>query len=155
MRNEFMIYPTQKGKLYPIEKISDEVFAEKALGDGVFIIPSEEKVYAPVSGVLKVVADTKHAYGIVNSEGLEVLIHVGINSVDLDGNGIESYVQVGQNVEVGDLLCKIDFEVFKKENISTETAIVITNFSEYYEVVLGEEDALPYGQGGSFAMIVK
>lgn len=118
---------TQTGEVFPIEEMSDAIFAEKAMGDGVFIKPLKKEVYAPISGKLKVVSATKHAYGIVDDEGLEILVHVGIDSVNLEGKGFKCYVREGQNVKAGQLLCEIDFDTFAENNISTETAIIILN----------------------------
>lgn len=130
-KKENIVYATQTGQVLPIEEISDSVFAQKALGDGVFIKPVNEKVYAPIAGRLKVVSDSKHAYGIVGQDGIELLVHVGIDSVDLDGEGFTTYVKTGDKVKAGALLCEIDFHVFEKANISTETAIVITNGDKF------------------------
>lgn len=129
-----LVFATQDGDVKAIEEMNDPVFAQKALGDGVCMIPSDKNVYSPIKGKLAVVADTKHAYGIIGEDGLEIMIHVGIDSVELDGRGITSYVSVEENVEVGTLLCSIDFDVFNKENISTETAVVITN-KDKFEII--------------------
>jgi len=135
-----VVYATQTGQVLPIEKISDSVFAKKVLGDGVFIIPDNEKVYAPITGRLRVVSNSKHAYGIVGQDGIELLVHIGIDSVDLNGEGFKSYVNVGDKVKAGDLLCEIDFQVFEKANISTETAIVIAN-NERFKII--ERNEMP------------
>jgi len=130
-KDEQTLYATQDGEIKTIEDISDSVFAMKALGDGICVCPTNGHVYAPMSGTLKVVADTKHAYGIVGEDGLEVMIHVGIDSVELNGKGITSYVSTGIEVEVGTILCIIDVEIFKSNNISTETAVVVTNKDDF------------------------
>lgn len=126
-KTETVVYATQTGTVFPIEESPDPVFAEKVLGDGVFIRPEDGKVYAPITGRIKLVADTRHAYGIVGADGLELLVHIGIDSVDLDGNGFTAYVKPGQKVKAGALLCEIDLEVFQKYGISPDTMILIAN----------------------------
>ncbi|MCI8375205.1 MAG: PTS glucose transporter subunit IIA [Lachnospiraceae bacterium] len=126
-----VVYATQTGTVYPIEESPDPVFAEKVLGDGVFIRPTDGHVYAPIAGKIRLVADTKHAYGILGADGLEILIHIGIDSVDLNGKGFTSHVKPGQKVKAGTLLCEADLELFQKSGISADTMILISNKDQF------------------------
>lgn len=126
-KTEPVVYAAQTGNVFPIEESPDPVFAEKVLGDGVFIRPADGKVYAPIAGKIRLVADTKHAYGILGADGLELLIHIGIDSVDLNGEGFTAHVKPDQKVKAGDLMCEADLEVFQKSGVSTDTMILITN----------------------------
>lgn len=130
-KTENVVYATQTGTVFPIEESPDPVFAEKVLGDGVFIRPADGKIYAPISGKIKLVADTRHAYGIIGPDGLELLIHIGIDSVDLNGEGFISHVKAGQKIKAGALLCEIDLEMFQKSGISSDTMILIANGSPF------------------------
>lgn len=130
-KTEPVVYATQTGTVFPIEESPDSVFAEKVLGDGVFIRPADGNVYAPITGKIKLVADTKHAYGILGADGLELLIHIGIDSVDLNGKGFTSHVKPGQKVKAGTLLCEIDLELFRKSGISPDTMILIANKEKF------------------------
>ncbi|MFT3968731.1 MAG: glucose PTS transporter subunit IIA [Micropruina sp.] len=115
------------GKLMPISEVNDKVFASKALGEGVGIVPSDGHVVAPVSGVLMTVPDSGHAYGIKTDDGVEVLVHVGIDTVQLEGKGFELEVTKDQRVEEGDLLAKVDLEAVKAAGYDTTTMIVVIN----------------------------
>lgn len=126
-KTEPVVYATQTGTVFPIEESPDPVFAEKVLGDGVFIRPTDGNVYAPIAGKIRLVADTSHAYGILGADGVEILIHIGIDSVDLDGKGFTAHVKPDQKVKAGDLLCETDLEVLQKSGVSPDTMILITS----------------------------
>ena len=130
-KTEPVVYATQTGTVFPVEESTDSVFAEKVLGDGVFIRPLDGNVYAPIAGKIKLVADTKHAYGIIGADGLELLIHIGIDSVDLNRKGFTSHVKTGQKVKAGALLCEVDLEFFQKSGISPDTMILIANEDKF------------------------
>ncbi len=115
------------GKVVPIAEVNDKVFASKALGDGVGIVPSDGHVVAPVAGVLMTVPDSGHAYGIKTDDGVEVLVHVGIDTVQLEGKGFELEVAKDQRVEEGDLLAKVDLEAVKAAGYDTTTMVVVIN----------------------------
>lgn len=93
-----------KGKVVPITDVPDSVFSEKMMGDGCAIIPEDGKVYAPDNCVVKMVAPTKHAVGLVTDDGIEILIHFGLDTVQYQGEGFTWHVKEGQTVEKGDLL---------------------------------------------------
>lgn len=129
------IYSPLKGKLVALEEVSDPVFSEKMMGDGLAIIPKSNKVVAPVAGVLTSVFPTKHAFGIVTKDNIEVLIHIGLNTVDLKGKYFKAKVKQGDEVEVGDVLVEVDFKRIKKAGFSTITPIVILNKGKHSKLV--------------------
>ena len=120
------------GKLVPLESLNDEVFSKKILGDGIAIMPDDGTVSSPVKGEIISIAETLHAYGIKSEDGVEILVHIGLDSVNLGGKGFESLVSVGDKVEAGQTICNVDLSVLKKNNISPLTPVVIT--SEVYNL---------------------
>ncbi|MFT4296803.1 MAG: glucose PTS transporter subunit IIA [Micropruina sp.] len=115
------------GQLVALTDVNDKVFASKALGDGVGIIPSDGHVIAPVAGVLMTVPDSGHAFGIKTDDGVEVLVHVGIDTVQLEGKGFALDVAKDQRVEVGDPLVTVDLDAVKAAGYDTTTMIVVIN----------------------------
>lgn len=116
-----------KGEVISLDKVPDEVFSGKMLGDGFAVRPLDNKVYAPVSGVIRVLFPTKHAVAIKTDEGIEVLVHVGIDTVKLGGEGFEVYVQKGDSVKRGDLLITFDKKIVEKKVKSLISPVIITN----------------------------
>ncbi|MEG1441128.1 MAG: PTS glucose transporter subunit IIA [Oscillospiraceae bacterium] len=125
--SEFQIYAPISGTSIRIGDVPDPVFAEKMLGDGVAIIPTDGHFVSPVTGVITQVADTLHAYGIKTDDGLEVLVHIGIDTVNLAGSGFTAARKVGDRVAVGDPLAIVDLELIKSKGYDIHTPIVITN----------------------------
>jgi glucose-specific phosphotransferase system IIA component len=121
------VYATQDGALIPLEDMPDKVFAEKMMGDGVCIIPTSPQVKCPINGTVKLVADTLHAIGIVSDDGCELLIHIGIDTVKLKGNGFKVKVKTGDKVTVGDLLATVDLDFIQSQGLQTHTALILTN----------------------------
>ncbi|HEY3410337.1 MAG TPA: glucose PTS transporter subunit IIA, partial [Propionicimonas sp.] len=115
------------GKVVTLADVADKVFASKALGEGVGIIPSDGHIVAPVAGVMVTVADTGHAFGIKTDDGVEVLVHVGIDTVRLDGKGFQVDVAKDQRVEAGDLLAKVDLDAVKAAGYDTTTVVTVIN----------------------------
>ncbi|GAB1439602.1 beta-glucoside-specific PTS transporter subunit IIABC [Providencia sp.] len=122
------------GEILPLEQVPDTVFANKIIGDGVAIIPSDNKVYAPIDGTISMVTPSKHAIGITTSDGLDILIHVGIDTVSLNGEGFTLHVNEKDSVKSGDLLIEFDTENITKHSLSTITPVLITNFDEFSEL---------------------
>ena len=121
---KFILAPLT-GKVVPLEQVPDAVFSQKILGDGVAIIPEDGKIYAPVNGEVASVAETLHAYGFTSDDDLEILIHVGLDSVALKGEGFTSHVQVGDMVKAGDLIAEVDLEFLKSRNVPIITPVLI------------------------------
>lgn len=122
------IHPYAKGKIIPIEDVPDEVFSTKMMGDGVAIIPEVGEIYAPISGKISLVMQpSKHAVGINTTDGIELLIHVGLDTVNLMGEGFEVHVGVDDIVEPGDLLISFDKDLLESKNISLMSMLVIVD----------------------------
>ncbi|AEM77990.1 PTS sugar transporter subunit IIA [Thermoanaerobacter wiegelii] len=128
------IYSPINGILLKIEDVPDPVFSQKMVGDGVALEPTEGIVYSPVNGTLVQLFPTKHALGIKTEEGLEILIHIGMDTVEMKGNGFESFALEGEKVKIGDKLLKFDMELVKKEHPLT-SPIIITNMDIVDKIV--------------------
>ncbi|RKJ57327.1 PTS IIBC subunit [bacterium 1XD42-1] len=113
------------GQAVPLDQVPDEVFSQKVLGDGLAVIPSEGKIFSPVNGEISSIAETKHAYGFTADNGLEVLVHFGLETVALQGQGFTPHVQVGDRVKAGDLVAEVDMEFLKSKQINTITPVLI------------------------------
>ncbi|NLZ48222.1 MAG: PTS glucose transporter subunit IIA [Clostridiales bacterium] len=114
------------GEVVSLTEVNDYLFNKKIMGEGAAIKPDDNFVYSPVDGEIVLVYDAKHAIGIKTEEGLQILIHVGIDSVKLEGKGFASYVKVGDKVKAGDKILFFDRE-FVERQASTITPLVITN----------------------------
>ncbi len=123
-----------KGKVIAIEEVPDPVFAQKMMGDGCAVVPEDGKVYAPFDATVEMIAPTKHAVGLKSKDGLEVLIHFGLETVELKGEGFTWHVEEGQEVKKGDLLYEADYEMFTQKKINLITPIVITSKLEGEQV---------------------
>lgn len=123
-----VFYAMANGKSVAMEDVPDEVFATKMMGEGIAIQPSEGNIYAPCQGKVTMVMDnTKHAVGIENEDGMEILIHVGLDTVNLSGEGFETFVQVGDVVKPGDLLIQYDKQKFEIDGINDITMLVVVD----------------------------
>ena len=123
------------GEVLPIEKAEDEVFASKVMGDGVVILPETTDVYAPFDGTIATLFPTKHAIGLVSDKGAEILIHIGINTVDLNGEGFKIFVKQGDSVTKGDKLISFDKVAIENAGYSSQTMVIITNGSNYNQII--------------------
>lgn len=124
-----------KGTLLPLQEVKDSAFSSGILGKGIAIIPSHGVLYAPVSGSIATLFPTLHAIGIVSDEGVEVLMHIGLDTVQLEGKGFEAFVAQGDHVQQGQKLLSFDIEYITKAGYSIETPIVITNSQNYLDVL--------------------
>ncbi|MBC6010196.1 beta-glucoside-specific PTS transporter subunit IIABC [Catenibacterium faecis] len=137
--NEETILAPIEGTIKPIEDSSDAAFASGALGKGVVIIPSVGKVYAPVSGTVTVLFPSLHAIGITSDSGVELLIHIGINTVQLEGKGYIAHIKQGDHVECGQLLVEFDMDYITSEGYSLETPVLVTNYNDLKEVKITDK----------------
>lgn len=133
------------GELVRLGDVKDKVFASGALGNGLGIVPSHGQVYAPFAGTVVTAFPTGHAFGIKSPDGLEVLIHIGIDTVQLDGKGFASAVTQGQEVEAGDLLCTVDLEAITAAGYDTTTVVVVTNTAQFAAVLPAEGHEVTHG----------
>lgn len=124
--DEVFVSPIQ-GEIIKIEDSADEVFAAKMLGDGIAIIPTEGKVVSPVEGKITQIFPTKHAIGIESTNGLEILIHIGLDTVFMQGEGFSAHIEVNDVVKPGDLLMTFDLELVKEKAASIITPMVVVN----------------------------
>jgi sugar PTS system EIIA component len=121
------IHSPLDGEVIPLEEVPDPVFAQKMMGDGLAVIPKNGKVVSPVNGKVVQIFPTKHAVGLVSEEGLEILIHIGLETVELNGKGFEVAVSAGETVKVGDPLLNVDLDYLEQKHKEIVTPIVITN----------------------------
>ena len=120
-----------EGKLIDLSEVNDEAFAGGVLGDGMAVIPSKGELYAPADATIDTVFDSKHAISMVCDNGAELLLHVGLDTVKLEGKYFEPAVKAGDKVKAGDLLMKFDIKAIQKEGYDVVTPIIITNSDEY------------------------
>lgn len=125
------IFSPISGEVVQLENVNDNVFSKKMMGEGVAILPNSDKVVAPFNGIVEVAFETKHAIGLKSFDGCELLIHVGLDTVELDGVGYTLHVKKGDTVSTGDLLMEFDAEAIKKAGYETITPIIVTNTSMY------------------------
>ena len=130
------VFSPLSGKILPLEKVNDATFSKKMLGEGVAIIPKDGKVYAPFDGAVTSLFPTKHAIGLTSDEGVELLIHFGLETVELKGRGFVSHVSDGEKVEKGQLMLEVDVEMLVAEGYDIVTPVVVTNTQEYLDVLL-------------------
>lgn len=128
------LYSHMNGTAVKLEDVEDEVFSQKILGEGAAVEPSEGKLYAPCDGKIDSVFDTKHAVNMVSSEGVEILLHIGIDTVKLGGQYFEAHVSDGQEVKKGDLLISFDMDKIKAAGYKVTTPIIIGNTDDYASV---------------------
>ena len=142
-----------RGKVLKLEELQDAAFASGVLGKGAAILPEEGKVFAPVDGTVTALFPTLHAIGIVSDKGAEVLIHIGLNTVQLDGRGFEAMVAQGDRVTKGQLMITFDREMMEAEGFCMETPVIITNSAAYLDVV--EEKRERTGAGERLLTVIQ
>ena len=125
------------GQVKPLSQATDPVFSSGVMGQGVVIEPSQGELVSPVNGTVTVLFPTKHAVGMVSEEGVEMLMHIGMDTVSLDGKGFEAHVAQGDKVTVGQKLISFDMDIIKKAGLVTETPVIITNQDDFQADVEG------------------
>ena len=135
MNSKICIASPVKGRVIPIKDIPDATFAEEKIGKGTAIYPEEGMVYAPFDGRVAALMDSKHAIGLISKEGVELLIHIGTDTVSLKGKYFEACVEQGQEIKKGELLIKFDKKAIEAEQCSLVTPIIVSNTSDYLDVL--------------------
>ncbi|WP_050615306.1 PTS sugar transporter subunit IIA [Bacillus testis] len=134
------------GKFVPLEEVPDPVFSQKMMGDGVAVDPTEGLIVAPIDAEVLQVFPTKHAVGLKTSNNTEILIHIGLETVALKGEGFEAHVKEGDKVKKGDKLISFDLDIIRTKAKSTITPVIITNTDAVGSITKGTETALTKGQ---------
>lgn len=124
------IYAVADGRAVAIDEVPDEVFASHMLGDGFAVEPANGEIVSPVDGVVTGITETGHAYTLRSKDGLEILVHIGIDTVSLGGRGFESFVREDSRVSVGDPIAKADLSLIRESGCGTVIPVVITNADE-------------------------
>lgn len=130
------------GRLIPLEEVKDEAFSVGIMGKGAAIEPEVGEVYAPFDGVVGTLFPTNHAIGLISEKGLELLIHIGIDTVQLGGKYFETFVKQGQSVKKGDLLLKFDIERIQNAGYSTQVPIIVTNTQDYMDILVTNQSTI-------------
>lgn len=129
-----LLYSPLEGTAIPMDQVKDETFAAEVLGKGVAVIPEKGQVKAPCNAVVETVFDTKHAIGLKADNGAELLIHIGVNTVELGGKYYETHVSEGDHVKAGQLLITFDMDRIKAEGYDVTTPLIVTNTDEYQDI---------------------
>lgn len=132
------IHSPLSGQAKPLSEATDTAFASGLVGKGILIEPSKGELVAPVDGIVSVLFPTKHAIGITATTGEEILMHIGMDTVSLDGNGFETYVQQGDSVKTGDILIRFDIEAIKQAGYLVETPVIVTNYTNFQVETVGD-----------------
>lgn len=134
LENDILVLSPIEGKIIPIKELNDGAFSSEALGKGIGIYPTNNRVVSPVDGEVKLLFPSKHAIGLLSDDGIEVLIHIGLDTVQLDGKYFESFIKQGDRVKQGDLLVEFNKEAIENEGYSLETPIIVTNSNDYGKI---------------------
>ena len=121
----------EDGRTIPMDEVNDQTFAQELLGPGIAIVPSNGTVVSPLNGTIATVMDTKHAVCIQGEDGLELIVHAGLDTVELNGKYYQTYKEIGDQVKAGDVLLEFDLEEITKAGYDVTTPIVITNLGDY------------------------
>ena len=121
----------EDGRTIPMDEVNDQTFAQELLGPGIAIVPSNGIVVSPIDGTIATVMDTKHAVCIQGEDGLELIVHAGLDTVELHGKYYQTYKEIGDQVKAGDVLLEFDLEEIAKAGYDVTTPIVITNLGDY------------------------
>ena len=143
--NEAEVVSPLQGDVISLSAVKDPVFAGGAMGNGVGIIPTDGKVTAPVSGIVSTLFPTKHAIGITGDNGVEILIHVGMDTVNLEGRGFTTYIQQGDHVNKGQLLMDVDLNVIKEAGYEIQTPVIITNTNDFKTIEITKTSSVKNG----------
>ncbi|MDN4605126.1 beta-glucoside-specific PTS transporter subunit IIABC [Paenibacillus sp. F6_3S_P_1C] len=133
--SDMLIVSPMTGEIKPISEVEDQAFAQELMGKGIAIVPTEGKVYAPFDGMVEALYRTKHAIGLKAANGVEILIHIGVDTVSLKGKYFNAHIEQGQAIKAGDLLVEFDPEGITSAGYNTITSIVVTNMQQFGDVL--------------------
>lgn len=128
------IYAPVKGKVISIKEVKDPTFSQELLGTGIAIIPQDETFCSPVTGIIETVFDTLHAITIKSETGIELLVHIGLDTVELKGQGFEALVKSGDHVQAGDAMMKVDISKIRSMGYDITTPIIVCNSEKYQNI---------------------
>lgn len=130
-QKEMAVYSPMDGEAIKLSQVPDEAFSEGILGDGAAVIPKNGNVYSPVDGEIIDITDTKHAFCITTNEGTEILLHIGIDTVKLKGEGFNVKIVSGDKVKAGAKIAEIDLDVLEKNSVNKHTPVILTEANDY------------------------
>lgn len=133
------------GKLVPLSEVSDPTFSDEILGQGAAVIPSENQFFAPVDGTVTTVFPTGHAVALTSADGVEILLHIGLDTVKLNGKHFTIHAEEGQQVKKGDLLLEADLEQIKAEGFDVITPVIVCNTEEFSEIGMARSGQVTAG----------
>lgn len=143
--NKIKIASPINGDVVKLSEVKDETFASGIMGKGVAIIPKDGKIVSPINGTVQTIFKTKHAIGLVSDDGVEILIHIGLDTVQLNGEHFVAHIKDGDEVKVGDLLVEVNIEAVKEKGYDIVTPIIITNTDKYLDIISSEEESVNAG----------
>lgn len=126
-----LIKAVADGNIINISEVKDPVFAQKMMGEGIAIQPTSKFICAPIDGTIQLIHDTKHAFGMQNEAGLEVLVHIGLDTVNLQGEGFKALAKAGDKVKAGTPIIEIDIDFLNEKGMDITTPIVLLNHSQF------------------------
>lgn len=141
---ETTVFSPIKGTVLPLSEVNDPIFAQEMMGKGLAIQPSENTVVSPIEGVVSMIAPSKHAIGITSTTGVEILIHVGLDTVQLNGEGFELLVQEHEKIDRNQPLLNFNKEQLEQQGYDTVIPIIITNSGEFEEVIVNAEASVTH-----------
>lgn len=135
-----------KGKAISITEVNDPTFSEKMLGEGAAVIPDNGNIVAPFDGEVSMLFDTLHAVSLISDQGIELLIHIGIDTVTLKGKGFTGHVKNGDKVKRGDLLISAELDTIREEGLDTVTVLVVCNTDDYADIKFAKSGNIESGE---------
>ncbi len=151
-KKEKQLLSVANGRVHQLGKVPDQVFSQKILGDGFAVLPTTGEIFSPANGRISDITDTLHAYCITTDDGLEILVHIGIDTVELKGQGFTPLVKTGDKISAGESLAKVDLDLLKSAGYNPTTVVVITNTDKLRELNVKE---VPAAKAGSMAATYK
>lgn len=151
--HDMLIVSPMTGEIHPLSEVEDQAFAQELMGKGIAIVPTDGKVYAPFDGVVEALYRTKHAIGLKAANGIEILVHIGVDTVSLKGKHFNALVKQGQAIQAGDLLVEFEPEKIKAEGYNTITSIVVTNMQQFGDVLTSSNEG-PIREGQALMKLI-